>query len=98
MFGELKEVKYFNEIRSPKSLLKAESFKSRGEFRTQASINNGAFLWNNYSRNKRLIIDVRMLYIQGVLQKSVTKFEGQYPTFSFNKNYQIYINITLWWR
>ena len=44
MFGELKEVKYFNEIRSPKSLLKAESFKSRGEFRTQASINDGAFL------------------------------------------------------
>ena len=34
MFNELKEIKYF---------LK-ESSKSRGVFRTEASINNGAFL------------------------------------------------------
>ena len=28
------------------------------------------------------------LDIQGVLQKSISSFEGQYPTFSFNKNHQ----------
>ena len=33
MFDELKEVKYFKEI------------KRRGVFRTQASIYDGAFLW-----------------------------------------------------
>ena len=27
--------------------------------------------------------------LQGVLQKSVSNFEGQYPTFSFNKNHQL---------
>ena len=32
--------------------------------------------------------------IQRVLQKSISNFEGEYPTFSFNKNYQKYTNIT----
>ena len=32
--------------------------------------------------------------LQGVLQKSISNFEGQYPTFSFNKNHQKYTNIT----
>ena len=32
--------------------------------------------------------------IQGVLQKSISSFEDQYLTFSFDKNYQIYANIS----
>ena len=26
--------------------------------------------------------------LQGVQQKSISNFEGQYPTFSFNKNHE----------
>ena len=33
-------------------------------------------------------------YIQGVQQKIISNFEGQYPTLSFNKNHQKYTNIT----
>ena len=33
-------------------------------------------------------------YIQGDLQKIISNFEGQYPTFYFNKNHQKYPNIT----
>ena len=33
-------------------------------------------------------------HIQGVLQKSIFNFEGQYPTFCSNKNYEIYTNKT----
>ena len=32
--------------------------------------------------------------MQCVLQKNITIFGGQYPTFSFNENYQKYTNIT----
>ena len=32
--------------------------------------------------------------ISGVLQKIISNFEGQYPTFSFNKNHQKHTNIT----
>ena len=34
-------------------------------------------------------------HMQGVPQKSLSKFEGQYPTVSFNKNHQKNPNITL---
>ena len=53
MFDELKELKYFKEITDFKSfmcktILKNKTFedpsKSRGVFRTQASIYDGAFL------------------------------------------------------
>ena len=32
--------------------------------------------------------------LQGVLLKSISNFEGQYPTFSFKENHQKYPNIT----
>ena len=32
------------------------------------------------------------MHIHGVLQKSTTKFEGQYPTFSLNKNHPVCTN------
>ena len=35
-----------------------------------------------------------ILPIQGVQQKSISNFEGQYATFSFNKNHQIYRSMT----
>ena len=35
--------------------------------------------------------------MQCVLQKNITIFGGQYPTFSFNENYQKYTNITPQW-
>ena len=40
IFNELKEVKYFKEIKRFE-----EPSKSRGVFRTQARIYDGAFLW-----------------------------------------------------
>ena len=77
MFDELKEVKYFKETNrfqepynvkySEEIKLLKESSKSRGVFRTQASIYDGAFLWiyltAYYFRNKSSIIDVRLGYI-----------------------------------
>ena len=47
MFDELREVKYFKEIADFKSLIKTfeELSKSRGVFRTQVSIYDGAFFW-----------------------------------------------------
>ena len=54
----LNNVKYFKEIKS-------ESSKSRGVFRTQVSIYDGAFLLIYftvyYFRNKSSIIDVRLV-------------------------------------
>ena len=44
-----------------------EFSKSRGEFRTQGSIYDGAFFWTYlmayYFRNKNSIIDVRLGYV-----------------------------------
>ena len=34
-----------------------------------------------------------LISIQGVLQKSIFNFKGQYPTFSLKKNHQKYTNI-----
>ena len=69
MFDELREVKYFKEIADFKSLIKTfeELSKSRGVFRTQVSIYDGAFFWKHlmayYFRNKNSITDVRLSYI-----------------------------------
>ena len=72
MFDELKEVKYFvTDFYSLKILYRnktsKEPSKSRGAFRTQTSINNGAFLWiyltAYYFRNKSFIVDVRLVYM-----------------------------------
>ena len=46
MFDELKEVKYFEETTDFKSKLLEESSESRGVFRTQANIYDGAFFVN----------------------------------------------------
>ena len=34
-----------------------------------------------------------LISIQGVLQKSIFNFKGQYPTFALKKNHQKYTNI-----
>ena len=44
-----------------------------------------------------LIVQMRTMsqnasHMQGVLQKSISDFEGQHPTFSFNKSHQIHTN------
>ena len=43
-------------------------------------------------RHKKAISLDCNVNVQGVLQKSISNFEGQYLTFSFNKNRQIYTN------
>ena len=65
-----KEVRYFKQITDFKGLIMLntlESSKSRGVFRTQVSIYDGAFLWTiltaYYFRDKISIIDVWLGYI-----------------------------------
>ena len=64
MFDELKEVKYF--ILGSRNIKYLKEIKSRGAFRTQASVYEGAFLWiyltAYYFCNKSSIIDVRLGY------------------------------------
>ena len=61
-FQECYNVKYFKEIKRLQNLLIPCSCKSRGVFRTQASIYDGALLWIYltacYFCNKSSIIDV----------------------------------------
>ena len=76
MFDELKKVKNFKETNDFKILWRKilqrnkifeESSKSRGVFRTKASIYDGVFLWifltASYFHNKGSIIDIRLGYI-----------------------------------
>ena len=64
MFDELKEVKYF--ILGSRNIKYLKEIKSRGVFRTQASVYEAAFLWiyltAYYFCNKSSIIDVRLGY------------------------------------
>ena len=40
-------------------------------------------------RNPLNLVPLSLRHLQGVLQKIIFNVEGQYPTFSFDKNYQI---------
>ena len=45
---------------------------------------------NEFSSNLAEAVENKLCVIQGALQKNISNCEGQYPTFSLNKNHQIY--------
>ena len=68
VFDELKEVKYFKKINNVKYFKEIKSFeessKSRGVFRTQASIYDGAFFVNILNGLLILQYNVGLAYIE----------------------------------
>ena len=86
MFDELKKLKYFKEKRSLKSFQVKADLNSEPKRAFMIELFFEYSLKAYYFRNKSFIIDVPLvLNIEGF---------STYPTFSFNKNHQIYTNIT----